>query len=306
LSVQGLVILTYVRLTIIPIGLTIDHGILPDGYSGSVLFFCWLIVVAIGFVGLKFLGSSSLIKRNIAFGVLFYLTLVLPTSLLPTVDSLVERRVYLANFGLLAVVASGVAAWSRMRFWSKAGNWKVFVVGCFLLVYFAVSFKRNEVFASERSIWEESLSAYPGYSRALINLAWIWVKENEIERGEEILKLVLKFMPRNTEVLSKLGTIYTIDNSSKKDPFIALSYFQRAIEIDPHYFAGCYLAASVLVQLYRLGEAKELLQKAVESNKSYSPAYLLLGRIAELEKNQALAESYFKTASQIDPESHPF
>ncbi|MEO5971167.1 MAG: tetratricopeptide repeat protein [Bdellovibrionia bacterium] len=302
LSVQGMVILKYIQLTFIPVGLTIDHGILPNEYSGSFLFFCWTVVVAMGILGSSLIRTISPTKKIIGFGILFYLAVVLPTSLLPTVDCLVERRVYLANFGLL-IVASSLF---RNKSWVKSRNWKISAAICLLLLYFVVSFKRNEVFASERQIWEESLSSYPGYSRALINAAWIFVTEKEYERGEEILKIVLKYMPNNTEVLAKLGTLYGLDGFRKKDPNVALSYFQQATQINPGYFIGRYLAANVLVKLRRLKEAKETLQKVIETNKNYSPAYLLLGRIAEVEKDPTLAQFYFKSARQIDPQDKPF
>jgi hypothetical protein len=302
MGVQGWVILKYIQLTFVPIGLTIDHGVMQYEYSNPVLLLCWSIVLGVGLFGFKLVIGSSFAKKVIGFGLLFYLAVVLPTSILPTVDCLVERRVYLANFGLLFALSGLFIKEYKLR----AVDWKKFLGVCLILVYFAVSFNRNETFASERQIWEESLSSYPGYSRALINSAWISVMEKRYEQGEKTLKLVLNAMPQNTEVLAKLGTLYSIDDFSGKNIETALSYFQQAIAVNSDYFIGRYLAAEVLVKLNRFEEAKDMLKKAIETNKTYSPAYLLLGKIAESQNDPLLAESYFKFVRQIDPQGKPY
>lgn len=310
LSVQGMVILKYLQLTLVPLGLTIDHGVMPGDYSGPFLFFCWTIVVGLGIYGYQMTQSLSLKKKEIGFGILFYLAALLPTSALPTVDCLVERRVYLANFGLLLVMARlgmTINLGSMIRKLGLRGSpWKLIAGVVLLFSYFIVSYERNSVFASERLIWEESLSSYPGYSRAIINSAWNFILDKQYERGEKMLNLVLKYMPRSTEVLAKLGTLYDMSDYVKNDSATALFYFQRSIEVDPEYFVGRYLAAGILIKLKRLTEAKQMLQKVVEIHSNFSPAYLLLGKIAEAENEFKLAESYFRTAREIDPAGKPF
>jgi tetratricopeptide (TPR) repeat protein len=222
---------------------------------------------------------------------------VLPTSIFPTVDCLVERRAYFANFGLLLIVAGLLVGKNN----KELKVWKKYSAIALLVVYFGISFHRNEVFASERKIWEESLSSYPGYSRAMINTAWCLVMDQEYERGEEILKSVNHYMPLNTEVLAKLGTLYTMIGFKNRDSYIALNYFQRAVEINSDYYIGRFLTAELLMNLGRYPEAKDMLQKAIHTNPNYGAAYLLLGKIAEAEKDFGLAQQLAAKAHEIDP-----
>ncbi|HEX9242940.1 MAG TPA: tetratricopeptide repeat protein [Anaeromyxobacter sp.] len=177
---QQEVMLRYLRLLAWPAGLSIEHEVHASGGLGDPRSLAALAAVA-GLISLAVLAirrasddlSDAPRLRVTAFGILFYLVALAPTSsIVPLADLMIEHRTYLANLGALAAAAS-VADWALAR--HLGSTWGV-RVGCgaaaTVIVALAIALPtRTRVFDSELDLWTAAEVVAPRSPRVHWNLA---------------------------------------------------------------------------------------------------------------------------------------
>src|SRR4029077_8693781 len=128
-------ILTYLRLSVLPFGQSIDH----DFPISRTLFDhgAWVCAVAL----LTAAGLALWLHRRarlFCFGLLMFLIWLAPTSsVIPIADPLVERRMYLPLMGLILVACDAA---SRMRLSAPTGRSLLVVI---LLLLSMLTWQRN-------------------------------------------------------------------------------------------------------------------------------------------------------------------
>jgi hypothetical protein len=91
----------------------------------------------------------------VAFGLVWFVLALVPTSLIPVRDAMVEKRVYVAAAGLLLAAGSTLAEPLARRRSARAGA-TVAVVALLVMTY-----KRNEHYASAMDVWAEAVQRAP-------------------------------------------------------------------------------------------------------------------------------------------------
>jgi tetratricopeptide (TPR) repeat protein len=303
LSVQGRVIWEYLRLTVIPFGLSIDHDVSPASYSGIQTGIAWAGLLGLLGLGAVLLRSSRNIQRALGLAIFFYWIAVIPTSsFFPTVDCMVERRVYLANFGF-AIAWLGLA--QAAGEWQKDGiRNRNFVWGLFLVLIFgygARSFSRNEIFRSHRAVWEEVVRHYPTSARGLNNLGNVTIEEGRQQEAKGIFEKLLQLYPTKISALVNLAMLEGDRQLPGYDPAKSLQLYRRAIELAPGDVIARYNMAWIYFQEKRFEEAEALYQSVLQLNPSYALAYSQLGYIRLYRGEWAQARMYFEKALSIEP-----
>lgn len=219
------VLLTYIRLLFFPVNqnLDYDYPIYRSFFNIDVigLFLFWLVILIISFCTLKVQGRWKYHARGMGFGVLWFLTILLPTSsLIPLADVIYEHRVYLAMAGIIFSIALG----TDMLFFALkrryAGNaYQILVIFIMVLFTFlpAATYARNRVWLTKSSLWLDVVKKSPMKSR-----------------------------PHNN-----LGNCYYL----KRDFIPALRHYQIAINLDPENAEAYYNTAVTMEMLGRKADA---------------------------------------------------
>ena len=261
LSQPGAIVFYYLRKLLFPINLNID----PDIEVVTSLL-SWNFLVPTLCIVLLLVGSLKVFKSRFIFFFLCWFFIILsPSSSIVTLHDLAaEHRAYLASVGIFILLA--YAASEMTRKWNKTQPLQIGAVFCVVVGMLGIlTMKRNTVWYSELSLWQDTYQKSPHKVRPLINLARAYSLEGDNEKAikfyEEALikgphtfatnynlgdlylqkgwvpKAIQHFLlasqiePQTPETFAKLGEIYL----SQKKYELADSYFKRAVELRPGY-----------------------------------------------------------------------
>ncbi len=204
---QGPVILRYLRLVLIPAGLTVDPDL--QVITGWPAWLAWLAVLALCAAAFRlFAGLRA------GFWFLAGLLLLLPSSsIFPAADLAADRRIYLP---MVAFAAGGAMLLYTMRT-------RALVVVCASLA--AISISRCEIWRTELNLWSEAVRLAPDKLRPRIQLA----RALPPIRALSLLYEAESMAPNDPQLPTEQGRIYL----QMGDAAQALSAFGRALALNP-------------------------------------------------------------------------
>ncbi len=258
----------YLRQSIWPTGLNIDHGSIirdsvRDAVPGGLLLLTlagitiwgWFVRPVIGFIGAWFfiiLGPSS--------------------SVIPIVTEVAaERRMHLPLLAVIATVAL-VSKWGCQRLQAQRG-WSpqafhqltVTSVTAVLVVFTVLSLRRNYDYRSVESIWQASLAELPHNLRSYHSLAAHYFRCGDREKLEHIAR--------------------------------------AGLALDPTHYNLVVMLGLELQKQERHAEADEILAKALQSVPNHVGLLLYAGQTAVVREQWAEAESFFRRATVANPDN---
>jgi tetratricopeptide (TPR) repeat protein len=297
---QGLMILKYALMTFAPLGFTIDHRPLPQDFPFYLELGAWVLVAGLTIMSLKARHASSL-RRLFALGWILFLLALLPiSSIVPTVDLFVERRAYLADFGLFMAVAGG--CWWLYR---EKATWRkaiIALVGLAVLGQGALAIERARTYGSLETLWQESLSLDPENPRAMINLAVHYSATQRWEESRKMLEALVKIQPMNGSLYSKLAYIYTQKNYAGRNDDLAWTYFQKSFSLNPDNIFALFNAGVLMMDKHRYAEAEDFFIRATHYNPQMAKAFFAAGEAAFAQNKKAQCREYLQTALRLNPQ----
>lgn len=118
----------------------------------------------------------------------------------------------------------------------------------------------------------------------------------------DLLNLAAQAAPKSAKLADAVGSLLASDGN----PDNAISWFDRAIAVDPTYAVAQYHRAAALLEAGRPTEAVLAAQSLL--SKDSSPSFdleLLLGRALSATHNDPEALKHLHRAAQLQPEEHP-
>ncbi|MCU1260567.1 MAG: repeat-containing protein, partial [Bryobacterales bacterium] len=208
LADQGLAILRYFRLAIVPWGFTVD----PD-LSHALP---WLRVLAwAAVIGLLILARYRFTAVREGFWFMAGMILLIPSStIFPAADLAADRRMYLPMIAFAAIIGL------------LAQNWHIWIPGAVVMVLIALSFLRMHVWQTEHALWKEAVQRSPGKLRPIVQLS-------RTAPADEALDLLLQaktIAPKDAGIASELGVLWLKLGKGQN----ALMEFGRALALEPH------------------------------------------------------------------------
>lgn len=317
-------VFTYLRLALWPAPLVFEYGTSWVSDPFSVAHYA-VIVLALG------IAAVVALRRWPAWGFLglWFFGLLAPTSLLPgTIQMIVEHRVYLP---LAAVIVAVVVAIRAMVRQASLPRWVPGAIAAVaLLAVGAVTFARNQVYASDVRLWGDTVAKRPDNSRACYNYGIALARDGQSSAAEAQFRRAIALQPNHAFAHFELGKAAMLTGRWSE----STQRFEAAVQADPHFVdarvnlghvlvrqgkaeqaIAHYRAAlaeqpaadiqtslaAALTQLGRLDEAVPLLQRAMTSAPELPEAHYQWARLCERAGSPKEAEAALRNALQLRP-----
>ena len=267
LLTQFRVVPVYLRLMIFPVGQTLDYdfplaaGFWQDGtWAGALL------------IGLIFGSGIVLLKRDplLGFGICwFFLTMGLESSFIPIYQVIFEHRCYLPSVGFVLVAAT-----TADRLFSDRSRHVVALSLIITLMSWA-AFKRNQVWATEISLWQDIQDKAPRKVRSYIHLGVAHLMQGEDAEALRVLNRGIEIRQDNYRLYHNRGIVYEMQGNIKE----ALWNYSKAIELSESSAVTLTNRAGIFIKIKRLDLALDDYNAAVSINPEYGNAYLGRGNL---------------------------
>ena len=280
----------YFRLFVLPFGQSADY----DYPIVRTPFDPWALA---GLAGLLILLASAVYFRKryplACFGFLAALVLLAPTSsVVPIMDAVTERRLYLPMLGLVLVAVELLRRWRARRQVVAGTAVAVLVVLAFLC------FQRNQVWASNVTLWEDAVAKSPRNWRAHFQLGVAYLEQRRCDVAA-----------REYETAAGLGKpddrLY-MDWANAEDclsrPEKALEKLRLAVGIERRSVAFSQMAL-IYGKQGKDAEALAAIATALELNPQEDMAYFYRGNLRVRSGDLAGAAADYRKAIEINPDN---
>jgi tetratricopeptide (TPR) repeat protein len=277
LLTQPIVALHYFKTFFLPTELSAD----TDRQLVSSIFSETSVIGLAFLCALLFAIRSALRSREarpIAFGLLWFLIALLPTSLFPLGEPENDHRMFFPFVGLVLAVSWSAALFvkNHEERWSGSPGWRAALAACALLLlamYAYGTHVRNQVWRSEESLWRDVVAKSPRNGRGLMNYGLTQLSKGDIPAAYDYFRRASFLTPNYSTLEINLG----VAAGALRRDSEAQDHFRRAILLAPqdsqtYFFYGRWLRETV-----RIPEAISNLTKSAGLNSAYlDPRYLLM------------------------------
>jgi tetratricopeptide (TPR) repeat protein len=309
LATQMRAIPIYVRLVLFPVGLNADWqfpfsaSFLEGPVLGGAAFV--LALIAAAFVLFHRFereeGDFAAAARLTAFGWLFFLGMLAPTTFIPLRDPFVEHRLYLPCLGIILSVTGYAVALLR-RHAPGRSHWIAGAAALSLVAGLgAATAVRNQVWQSALALWKDASEKSPGKPRIWVNygtaLHFAGRFDEAVKAYDRAIALgndptvPLELVVRNTALA--LIRLRRYDEARAR----LVTYLQRA----PRDAGTLVILALVEADTGQLDAADAAAQQALKLDPRQSRPYQILGQVAERRGDLQGAYDQFLAAARQDP-----
>ena len=216
--------------------------------------------------------------RPISFGLAWFVIASLPTSIYPLSEVENDHRMYFPSIGLTLAVCwsielllehfanQGVARLRRVTALASV---------CALCAYAGGTWRRNQAWHSEESLWHDVTLKSPHNGRGLMNYGLTQMSEGKYVVALDYFERASVFNPAYPLLEINLGVANGALGRAQK----AEAHFQRALSLAPFDAQPDYYYGRWLDQVGRTSEAVRFLQTAMRLNPSWIEARTLLMRV---------------------------
>jgi tetratricopeptide (TPR) repeat protein len=249
--------LTHLGLGVWPHPLVFEYG--PFRAHGLLAAAPYALVV----LALAAVTAYALVRRP-AFGFLgaWVFVILAPSSLVPVAtQTMAEHRMYLPLAALTTALVLGVHRASRR------GGWAVLAVVAVALGY--LTFQRNRVYASDLSLWTDTVARRPGNANARNNLGLALFHAGDGPGAVREYRAALALEPRYPGVLNNLGNALEAAGDRPQ----AIGAYERALALEPDYPAAHFNLAKALDDAGRAPEAIPHFEAVLRSSPNAADAH---------------------------------
>ncbi|MGH9667956.1 MAG: tetratricopeptide repeat protein, partial [Bryobacteraceae bacterium] len=287
---------SYLRLFALPFGQNIDH----DFPISRNLLQHGALLGLIGLAGAIWAAWHYRDRYRLAcFGFFVFLLLLAPTSsVVPILDPLVERRLYLPVLGLLLILFDLL----RRSSWGKVEL--SLSLALVLGVSAALTYQRTLLWSNPIALWRDAAEKAPRKARTHFWLAYSLLNANDCQGAVTEYQAAAKLLPLDVRhptiitagLLENWGLAYRCAGLPKP----AIEKLDQAARIRP----TSKLYAQIGMMYGEVGDwkqATEFLQRALTLDPNYERAYVYLGNLYLQTKQPDEAARYYLQAVTLDP-----
>jgi hypothetical protein len=251
-SYQGVAIVRYLQLLLVPLGFTVDAEVRVAPLAAAL---AWGVIVVVAILAWRTVRAAQP-----GFWILGGLLLLLPSSsIFPAEDLAADRRMYLPLFCFAALFGMLMQKANRNLLYGYAA------------ILVALSFAQTRIWMSPQSLWMEAARRAPSKIRPKRQLARVVQPALAVELMEEAKRLA----PQDAAVATDLGLSYLRANK----PELALGEFGRALALDPNSASAIHNRGMALLLLGQPDAAKGDFARALEKDPCLFDAHWNLRRL---------------------------
>jgi len=298
LLTQFRVIITYLRLLLIPVNQNLD-------YDYSIVRTLWQAPVWAGFLLLVLLLTFGIIlfrkHRLLSFGLFwFFIALVPESSILPIRDVIFEHRLYLPMAGFALFLPSAVFYTVREKRLKQA----VIILAALIACYSVMAYTRNRVWKDEITLWSDVVAKSPNKARPYLNRGLAYSVAGEYEKALVDSNRAIELSPDYSAAYCNRASVYYYMGRYKP----AIVDYTRAIELNPDLSDAYFNRAFSYEKEKEYGLAISDWSRVIKKNPRDADAYFNRGRMyletgeydraiddfnMVIGKNPRFAEAYF-------------
>ena len=225
LLTQQRVLLTYIRLLVLPVGLNLDYDFRPSvSLMEPAVLLPLFLFLGLFFAGWRWRRAKPIFTFSIFW---FFITLSPTSSIIPIPDVIFEHRVYLPLAGV-CLSFPFVMEWI-VKIWQEGirRKWVITSASAVLAVFVVATLLRNEVWRDEVRLWSDIVRKSPHKLRPYGALINAYMKRGQEREAISIAKLGSENVPESrTSFLNTTGNLYL----RLGEPQEAVAYFKSDVE----------------------------------------------------------------------------
>jgi protein O-mannosyl-transferase len=291
---QCRVILTYIRLFLLPVGQNGDWD-LPF-YRSLTDNAAWVYVLGFG-AFIYLIVWSRRRARLLSFGLLVFLVLLLPTSsVVPIKDAIAERRVYVPVVGLILALLWAVDYFRpRLPFLQRTASLRT-AFAVVLLAATALTLERSAVWSDDALLWGDSAEKNPSNSRAHMGLGDAYMLHGRCADAIREFKIVEQQDGPGTEMATNLASAYQCN----RQPELALNELRTVAAKIPS--AAVYDRIGYIEATQgRVSPALDAFENALRLDANDATAYSYRGMAKIALKDSTGAQADLRRALELEP-----
>ena len=290
------VFMHYLKLALWPHSLCLDYG-WPLAHTARAIVVPVLLTVSVG------LATAWAWRRRpvLSFlGLWVFVTLAPTSSLIPIRDPAVEHRMYLPLAGI--VILAVIGGWELLRrIPMPAAARRPMTIGLVVVVVGmlgTLTFRRNEVYRSELSIWSDVVAKRPDNPRARSNLAVILMRLGRLDEAAAHCAEALRIQPDYAAAVNNMGTILAQQGKRRE----ALGYYAKALELEAGFAEPYNNIGLEIFKEGRLDEAIARFTAALQLQPDYAEAHQNLGLALASQGKLDQAIAQYTEALRLQPD----
>lgn len=328
LLTQGNVVVTYMRLLILPVNQNLDYDFPVSRHlSGGYTWMSFLLIIFL----LLFAAFEFKKFKLISFGILFFFVTLFIESYFVLEDVISEHRLYLPSVGFFIILVFFISVYYQKVSKLKFKKFLYFLPFVVIFLSGFLTFQRNKVWKDEYTLWSDVVTKSPKKSRGQVNLGIAYKIRGDLPNAIYHLQNAIKYNPKNMNAYLNLSNIYKLQNNSSQvtgtyqkalenDPSNAviiyelakwyadqganergLDIFQSVLNLKPHDPSTYFAQGEFFIKLHNYDDAIKALTKSIEFSPDYLEARNSLAHIYFLNKNYDKAIELFNKNLAINP-----
>lgn len=282
----------YVRVLLLPTGLSVEHTIRPGAWTAASTLMGLAVLAWMGFrVGRAAVARGRAgAAPSLPVCCLWFLLMLLPVlNLVPIFDLFAERFAYAPSVAACWAGAVVLAPWARGRV-----RW---LLPAALVCYAALAVDRTQDWRTEARLFSEAAKSAPGSSRARLSLGVTYAQRGRARAAAREYGRSGKLEGRAAGPHNALGNLYMQAGQFDK----AIAEFRAAVGLDPGSPAYLVNLAKAHRGKGELDAAVERLRAAVALAPKYGDAHFELGNVCYMRGDVSGASDAFREAVSCDP-----
>ena len=307
LITQPYVALLYFKTFFWPNNLSADYDLNPftstdDGRFWAGLFFVVTVLAMSTCLAVasrrRILAGRGQSIGVIAFGLLWFLIALLPTSLFPLAEVMNDHRTFLPYVGLVISVAGGISVavcrgssllrTGRQRLPLQSGACAIILL--ILCANAFATFQRNKVWQTEETLWRDVTNKSPKNSRGLMNYGNTLMAKGDYNGALDYFHRALKLAPQYPVLFVNMAIAEDATNQS----VLAEQHFKEAMRLAPSSPDSYTYYARYLLAHGRSQQADTFIRSALSVSPTDVTALNLLNQLNQ----QQTPENYLARSFQ--------
>jgi tetratricopeptide (TPR) repeat protein len=288
---QPYVYLHYVAMFILPLQLSADTDwgaftSLTD--PGALIGFGYLFLL----LAASFITANRKKQRPIAFGIIWFLLALVPTTFVPLAEVMNDHRQFYPHVGTALSLTWGLYLLFE-KFLNKISVIAVFLFSIIIFSAYAYgTYQRNQVWFSEETLWKDVTEKSPLNGRGLMNYGLALMARGDYSGAERYFQRGIELWPYYSYLYINMAIVKEATGKIEEAGY----YYQKGLEYGKSYPNNYYFYGKHLYHRGKKEEAIGYLQQSVRMSSALVDArYLLMDVLYETKRFEELKSLCIET-----------